>query len=218
MFKCLYCRGSCIRKGFSGKARRYYCKSCMRYQQDRYTYKRYAPEIDDHIKRLNNLSMGINDIAAYLSMPSSVVIYRIRRIASTIRIPPLMESNQAYEVDEMRTYVGNKSNEVYIFYGINHETRSPTNLVVGSRTKANAELIIGPINDCCPKRICTDKLNIYPSLIKRGIHYTFKSQINRIERKNLTLRTRLKRLSRQTICYSKSMTMLESCLKIYFWG
>ncbi|MBS1665188.1 MAG: hypothetical protein JST68_29350 [Bacteroidetes bacterium] len=42
--------------------------------------------------------------------------------------------------------------------------------------------------------------------------------INRSERKNLTLRTHLKRLSCRTFCFSKSLSMLESCLKLYFWG
>ncbi|HEX2845848.1 MAG TPA: IS1 family transposase [Chitinophagaceae bacterium] len=42
--------------------------------------------------------------------------------------------------------------------------------------------------------------------------------INHIERNNLNLRTHLKRLSRRTICFSKSITMLEACLKIYFWN
>ncbi|WP_291287929.1 IS1 family transposase, partial [Flavobacterium sp.] len=40
---------------------------------------------------------------------------------------------------------------------------------------------------------------------------------NHIERKNLTLRTHLKRLNRRTICYSKSLVVLIVILKIYFW-
>jgi insertion element IS1 protein InsB len=39
-----------------------------------------------------------------------------------------------------------------------------------------------------------------------------------IERKNLSIRTDIKRLSRGTICFSRSRIMLENCLKIYFWG
>ncbi|WP_255539589.1 IS1 family transposase [Flavobacterium sp. CLA17] len=38
-----------------------------------------------------------------------------------------------------------------------------------------------------------------------------------MERKNLTLRTHLKRLNRRTICFSKSLVVFTAVLKIYFW-
>jgi insertion element IS1 protein InsB len=66
-------------------------------------------------------------------------------------------------------------------------------------------------------KIKTDKLNIYQSLIPPQLHISNAYNINRIERNNLNLRTHLKRLSRRTICYSKSPAMLSACLKIYFW-
>jgi insertion element IS1 protein InsB len=40
---------------------------------------------------------------------------------------------------------------------------------------------------------------------------------NHIERFNLTLRTHLKRLNRRTICFSRSLVLLNAILKIYFW-
>lgn len=60
-------------------------------------------------------------------------------------------------------------------------------------------------------------LNIYPSLIPFSIHRCFRYKTNVIERNNLSIRNSLKRLSRKTICYSKSILMLEACLKICFW-
>jgi IS1 family transposase len=69
-----------------------------------------------------------------------------------------------------------------------------------------------------PKRIYTDKLNIYPGLISKSIHSSIQYKTNHIERFNLTLRTHLKRLSRRTICFSKNSKMLENCLRLYFFG
>ena len=40
---------------------------------------------------------------------------------------------------------------------------------------------------------------------------------NHIERRNLTLRTHLKRLNKITICFFKNLVILAACLKIYFW-
>ncbi|WP_394801047.1 IS1 family transposase [Niabella ginsengisoli] len=41
---------------------------------------------------------------------------------------------------------------------------------------------------------------------------------NHIERYNLSLRTHLKRLARRSICFTKSLKILQAILKIYFWG
>lgn len=68
------------------------------------------------------------------------------------------------------------------------------------------------------KRIYTDKLRNYKSLINKSIHRTTLHGTNHIERHNLTLRTHLKRLSHKTICFSRSMAVLAAILKIYFWG
>uniref|UniRef100_UPI00166D2F5C IS1 family transposase n=1 Tax=Aquaticitalea lipolytica TaxID=1247562 RepID=UPI00166D2F5C len=69
-----------------------------------------------------------------------------------------------------------------------------------------------------PDKIYTDRLNVYPSLIPKSIHRRFQYCTNKIERMNLTLRTHIKRLSRKTICFSKSEKYLEAHLKIYFWS
>ena len=49
----------------------------------------------------------------------------------------------------------------------------------------------------------------YHEIIPRDILCTGKRNTQRIERKHLTFRTRLKRLARKTICYSKSLEMHE---------
>jgi insertion element IS1 protein InsB len=78
--------------------------------------------------------------------------------------------------------------------------------------------VIETLKIASAKAIYTDKLPSYKSLIPKAIHKTMHRGINYIERKNLTLRTHLKRLNRKTICYSKSLAMLTACIKIYFWG
>uniref|UniRef100_UPI003898E482 IS1 family transposase n=1 Tax=Chryseobacterium formosus TaxID=1537363 RepID=UPI003898E482 len=63
----------------------------------------------------------------------------------------------------------------------------------------------------------TYKLRNYQYLIPKEIHSTKRFETNGIERKNLNLRTHLKRLNRKTICFSRSTVVLSSILKIYFW-
>ena len=130
----------------------------------------------------------------------------------------LFEIQQEYEVDEMYTFIKNKSKGCYITYALNKKTKQVIDFTVGPRTKENIGKVIASVKELNPKRIFTDKLNVYPGLIEKSIHTADAYKINHIERFNLTLRTHLKRLTRKTICFSKSLTMLNAVLKIYFWG
>src|SRR5262245_35033239 len=53
----------------------------------------------------------------------------------------------------------------------------------------------------------TDGAGVYKRHLAVAGHTVSKRQTQQIERKHLTLRTRLKRLARKTICFSKSVLM-----------
>ena len=141
-------------------------------------------------------------------------------ISKRLTTPDISEINQVYEVDEMQTFIGRNhpSCYVYITYAINRATRKVIDFVVGQRSKIVIGQVINKLLSFSPRRIYTDGLNIYPSLIPPAIHKVFRYHTNTIERNNLTLRTHLKRLGRKTICFSKSIIMLYACLKIYLWS
>ena len=90
--------------------------------------------------------------------------------------------------------------------------------MVGKRIKENVKIIVDKVLEFFPRKIYTDGLNMYPGLIDKVIHRPGRYVTNRIERKNLTLRTCLRRLNRSTLCYSKKIDMLEACVKIYLWA
>jgi insertion element IS1 protein InsB len=124
---------------------------------------------------------------------------------------------KTYQVDELFTYIGNKKNKVCIAYSLEAETGEVIDIVVGRRNKTNLNKIISTLVLSNAVKITTDKLNIYRELIPRDIHSTKFRGTNAIERRNLDLRTHLKRLNRKTICYSKSLAVLTAIVKIYFW-
>lgn len=138
------------------------------------------------------------------------------QIAKVIPQPKIIEGFQEYEVDELQTFVGSKNNRQYIIYAINRKTKVIIDYVIGTRTKENIRKVTEKLLMLNPTRIFTDKLNIYPTLIEKQRHIASAYKINHIERFNLNLRTHLKRLSRKTICFSRSIEMLMASLKIYF--
>ncbi|MGN6645400.1 MAG: IS1 family transposase [Cytophaga sp.] len=219
VMKCKYCTGSCKKNGkqLTGK-QKYQCIICKKHQQLTYKYIAYDKEINasitKHVKRGN----GIRDIACLLNISPVTVIRKIRLISSTLRSTYESVKKCMYEMDELHTFSGNKKNDQWLIYAINKGTRNIVDLFVGRRNKENIKQIVDKVLLYDPIKIFTDRLNIYPCLIDKAIHSPGRYVTNRIERMNLTFRTHLKRLNRNTLCYSKKADMLEACVKIYLWG
>ena len=129
-----------------------------------------------------------------------------------------MSLYKSYEVDEMCTYYQKKSKLLWIVYALRKDTREVVDFAVRPRTKLTLQKLTDSLVMSESDRIYTDKLNLYGYIIPVNIHCTDQYSINHIERKNLSLRTHMKRLNRRTICFSKSIAMLSACLKIYFWS
>jgi insertion element IS1 protein InsB len=61
----------------------------------------------------------------------------------------------------------------------------------------------------------TDGWGAYLRLLDAQIHTVGKANTQKIERKHLTLRTRIKRLARKTICFSKSEWMHDIVIGLF---
>lgn len=162
-------------------------------------------------------SCGIRSIARILAISTTTVLCYIRRVAKDIE-KPIVYKNRQYEADELKTYVSKKKNEQWLMYAIDRRTKQVVDFRVGRRTKKNLKQVTETLLYANAKKIYTDGLAIYKTLIPKPFHCIVPRHTNSIERKNLSLRTHLKRLSRKTICYSKSITMLNAVVRIYFWG
>ena len=123
-----------------------------------------------------------------------------------------------FEVDEMRTFYKSKTRLLWIVYALRRDTKQIADFAVGTRTIKTLKRVIDTVLLSGAEKIYTDKLHLYNYIIPADIHRSKSYNTNHIERKNLSLRTHLKRLNRRTICYSKSIAVLVACLKIYFWS
>jgi insertion element IS1 protein InsB len=61
----------------------------------------------------------------------------------------------------------------------------------------------------------TDGWGAYQRHLDGSLHSVGKRKTQKIERKHLTLRTRMKRLARQTICFSKSIVMHDVVIGLF---
>lgn len=210
--------GSYIRHGYSlsGKLR-VICKKCRSTRVDVYSYAAYEPEIDKQIIIFIKEGLGIRSIARLLKISTTTLLRRIRSIASKLRPPYILKGKQ-YEVDEIKTFVGNKKRKIWIAYALEPESKQVVSFKVGSRTHATLKTVLQTLFLSEAKTIYTDKLPAYQFLIPEALHRSWPRCTNHIERCNLSLRTHLKRLNRRSICFSRSAAMLAACVRIYFWG
>lgn len=217
--KCISCKTLAVKNGkqTNGK-QRYYCKSCKKSFQSTYCYKAYKLETNTLIKNLLKEGCGIRSISRILKISKKTVLSRMLKISKQIKPTNFTKPGCKFEIDELWSFIGNKTHVTWITYAIERATKNVVAFFVGNKSKEKIKPLIDKVLLINPSSIYTDKLNIYPNLIPKSIHKRFQYCTNSIERKNLTLRTHIKRLSRKTICFSKSKIYLEAHLKIYFWG
>jgi len=215
---CEKCEMRMTKNGFikSNGKQRFSCTCCGVSRIEKYDNKACQIGISDSIVLLLKEGCGTLSIARLLQISPTTVTKRILQIASMIK-KPIVAFGKEYEMDELITFVGSKKNRICIAYAIDRTTKQVIDFVVGKRNKTNLGKVVNTLLLSAAKVIRTDKLNHYLGLIPKHLHIVKQRGTNYIERKNLTLRTHIKRLNRRSIAYSKSQLVLQAILTIYFW-
>lgn len=119
------------------------------------------------------------------------------------------------EMDEMWSFVGNKKQQRWLWHAIDHTTGVVLAYVLAPH-QDNA--LVALMNLLIPfgiTRFFTDAWGAYERILDPETHVIGKENIQKIERKHLTLRTRIKRLARKTICFSKSILMHDIVIGLF---
>ena len=122
---------------------------------------------------------------------------------------------EAAEVDEMWSFVGSKAHQRWLWHAIDHLTGVVLAYVLGSRADEvflQLQKLLKPFGLV---HFYTDAAGVYERHLPASAHTVGKIHTQQIERKHLTLRTRLKRLARKTICFSKSVLMHDTVIGLF---
>jgi len=111
------------------------------------------------------------------------------------------------EIDEQWSFVGNKSNQRWIWYAVEHSTNIILAYVFGKRKDIVFKELKALLDPLKINRFYTDDWGAYDRYIEPNKHEVGKRNTQNIERKNLNLRTWIKRLTRKKICFSRSEKM-----------
>ena len=107
----------------------------------------------------------------------------------------------------MWSFVGAKEKARWLWHALDHHTGRVLAYVVGTRRDAVFLKLKALLTPFGITRYYTDKAGVYQRHLPQAPHTVGKLLMQKIERKHLTLRTRLKRLARKTLCFSRSCVM-----------
>jgi insertion element IS1 protein InsB len=119
------------------------------------------------------------------------------------------------EFDEMWSYVGKKANPRWLWHAIDHRTGQVLAYVFGRRQDKvflRLQALLVPFGIT---RYYTDGWGTYERYVDTENHIVGKAHMQRIESKHINLRTRLKRLVRRTICFSKTERMHDLVIGLF---
>ena len=107
----------------------------------------------------------------------------------------------------MWSFVQNKHNQRWLWLAVNHDTGEILAYTFGKRRDKVFQELQSILKPFGISMFYTDDWGSYQRNLNPANHQIGKRNTQTIERKNLTLRTRIKRLTRKSICYSKTHIM-----------
>ena len=122
---------------------------------------------------------------------------------------------EAVEIDEMWSFVRKKSNQRWLWHAIDHHTHEVLAYHFGRRKSKVFKALKKKLSCFDIDFYYTDDLPTYKNQLPSSKHFIGKRLTQAIERKHLTLRTRIKRLARKTICFSKSELMHDTVIGLF---
>lgn len=119
------------------------------------------------------------------------------------------------ETDEQWSFVQNKRQQRWLWYALDKLTGRVIAYTFGQRTDASLKKLLTLLKGFDIRFWFTDDWGSYKRLLPPEKHIVSKKFTQMIERRNLNLRTRIKRLMRKTICFSKSKELHDKIIGTY---
>lgn len=205
-----------VRNGTTANQKqRYRCKACRRQFITDYIYRACMPSVRQLVLPRTMNASAIRDISRVLRISPTTVLALIKTAALAVAQPPVAERIENPEMDEFWSFVGKRANQRWTWYGFDRERKQVVASVNGRRTDANCRALYEKVKRAEVGTFHTDEWAGYPKVLPKQKHQIGKVGTLRIERRNLTFRTRIKRLQRRTIYFSKSEVMHDAVLKLH---
>jgi len=167
---------------------------------------RLAVDFFDHVS-------GLQPATVSRAVGSDVRNHNALLVALELKATPYLWSEIGD--GESPCFVGAKATARWLWHAVDPHTGRVLAYVVGTRKDATFLKLRALLTRLGITRYYTDKAGGYRRHFLPGQHTVGKLSMQKIERKHLTLRTRLKRLARKTLCFSRSCLMHDLIIGLY---
>src|SRR5467141_3318379 len=187
------------------------------------------PEVKQTIIDMSLNASGIRDTARVLRISTDTVLSELKKKEAALEsvntallrtLNPeqvavdIAQAGEA-EMDEMWSFVGNKGNPRCLWHAIDHHTGKVLAYVFGRRQDTVFLQLKALLEPFGITRYFTDGWGAYERHVEAEQHTVGKANTQKIESKHINLRTRIKRLVRRTICFSKTERMHDLVLGLF---
>jgi insertion element IS1 protein InsB len=125
-------------------------------------------------------------------------------------------------MDEMWSFYHDKKHQIWLWWAVDHATNTPLAYTFGTREHKYLDELLDLLKPFNIGTVYSDNNWAYHERIPVENLITGKRNTQQIERNHLTLRTRVKRLCRKTICFSKSeaihKAVVGTFINTFFFG
>jgi insertion element IS1 protein InsB len=122
---------------------------------------------------------------------------------------------EAAELDEMWSFVGSKKHPQWLWGALDHQSGKIVAYVFGRREDHALLQLKALLVPFGIRRFYPDGWGAYRRHVAPDRHVVGKRRTQQLERKHLTLRTRIKRLVRKSLCFSRSVLMHDIVIGLF---
>jgi insertion element IS1 protein InsB len=232
--RCPHCQSDqIVKRGKTARGtQRYLCQNILcakgSFLLDYYN-RGCVPEVKHLIIDMSLNASGVRDTARSLQISTNTVLHELRKKAavlesvntgllrtlhSTETTVNIERAGEA-EMDERWSFVGKKGHQRWLWHAIDHHTGAVLAYVFGRRKDEVFLRLKALLEPFGLTRYFTDHWGAYTRHLESDVHSPGKRNTQHIERTHLTLRTRIQRLVRKTICFSKSTQMHDIVIGLF---
>ncbi|AFY37058.1 Insertion element protein [[Leptolyngbya] sp. PCC 7376] len=214
--ECPECQSTHIRKNGKKKGKQnHICVDCGRQFIDHYSQLGYSNAFKRECLKMYVNGMGFRAIERVKGVHHTTVITWVKQVGALL--PDAYEPEempQVGELDELQTFVGAKKNKVWLWTAVDHFQPGILAWTIGDRSAETFKPLWAIVSLWRCFFYVTDGWKVYPIFVPDGDQIISKTYMTRVEGENTRLRHYLARLHRKTLCYSKSVEMLEHSIRL----
>lgn len=160
---------------------------------------------------------GIRDSAAVVGVSAATVLSLIKTVAAAIALKPKKHRYHKVQIDEQWSYVGKKQKKVWMLYAYAAEEDEVIAFTMGKRSAEAVRNLWVKLKHLDIDLFLTDEWEAFRVVLPKAKHLIGKQYTKAIEGMNTFFRTRVRRLMRRTVYFSKKLIYHYSMIKIIIY-